>query len=245
MQKIYEIDFATLSGKEKSKFILYLRDLAEECFAEYPFEVAIKAQLLIFTRWWNSYRLMVPENPTPKILEIIIEKLWDFQEGKLAQSKFEEFAKCLEAVVLEIATGDTEKMDEDEKYYDFEAEYFGDWDDCYTSFLIDVSYICYEICEREIAWTGVEDILDGDIADLKIPLLEEMEEESNCTAIVLEKRAQQIYSTPTFCKVIALLQEDIRTALEGESITELRKRYQKEYLFPPEDCAKVTAEWCW
>ena len=61
MAKIYEIDFAALSSEEKSKFILNLKDLAEECFAASPFEVTINAQLLMFTRWWNSYRLMAPE----------------------------------------------------------------------------------------------------------------------------------------------------------------------------------------
>lgn len=244
MEKIYEIDFAALSAKEKSKFILDLRDLAEECFAEYSFEVAINAQLLIFTRWWNSYRLMIPENPIPKVMDIIMEKLWDYQEGKLEQSEFVYFAKCLDAVVLEIATGDTEKMDEDEAYYDFKAEYFEDWDDCYDSFLVDFSYIYYEIYQHEIAWTGVEDMIDGDIADLKIPLLEEMEEDSDCTAYAVEKRVQEIYSTPRFCQVIALLQKDIKTALEGKPMAELRKIYQNEYLFSPEDCARVTADWC-
>ena len=75
MAKIYEIDFAALSSEEKSKFILNLKDLAEECFAASPFEVTINAQLLMFTRWWNSYRLMAPEIPTPEILDIIMEKL--------------------------------------------------------------------------------------------------------------------------------------------------------------------------
>jgi len=244
MEKIYEIDFAALSSAEKSKFILDFRDMAQESFATDPFEVAINAQLLIFTRWWNSYRLMVPENPTPQILDMILEKLWDYQEGKLEKSEFVHFTNCLDAVTLEIATGDTEKLDEDEAYYDFKAEYFGDWDDCYNSFLIDISYLCYEISEHELDWTSIEDMLDCDIADLKIPLLEEMEEESGGTAAVVEQQMQKIYSTPRFCQVIALLQKDMQTVLEGKTITELRKIYQNEYLFSPEDCAKVTADWC-
>lgn len=241
--KIYEIDFAALNPEGKSKFILDLGFLASYCFMDCPFETAINAQLLIFTRWWNSYRLMIPENPTPQIMDIIMEKLWDYQEGKLEPSEFTYFAKCLEAVVFEIATGSTEKMDEDEAYYDFKAKYFEDWDDCYDSFLIDFSYICYEIREHELAWSNVEDIIDGDIADLKIPLLEGMEEDSNCTAFAQKKWTQQIYSTPRFCQVIALLQKDIKTALEGKPMEELRKVYQNEYLFSPEDCAKVTADW--
>lgn len=135
MAKIYEIDFAALSSEEKSKFILNLKDLAEECFAASPFEVTINAQLLMFTRWWNSYRLMAPEIPTPEILDIIMEKLWDYQEGKIEPSEFMRFADCLDAVVIEIATGHTEKLEENEAYYDFlrkqyQNEYLFSPEDC-------------------------------------------------------------------------------------------------------------------
>ncbi len=247
MAKIYEIDFAALSSEEKSKFILNLKDLAEECFAASPFEVTINAQLLMFTRWWNSYRLMAPEIPTPEILDIIMEKLWDYQEGKIEPSEFMRFADCLDAVVIEIATGHTEKLEEDEAYYDFKAQYFWNWADaelCYDSFLINVSYLFLEIKEHMIDWNGVQEIVDCDIADLKVPFLEEMDEALDCTANVLEQWFQEVYNTPRFCEVISLMQKDIQTALTGKPMAELRKQYQNEYLFSPEDCAKITAEAC-
>ena len=50
MKKIYDIDFAALSGEEKSKFILDFQEMARESFADCSFEVTINAQLLIFTR---------------------------------------------------------------------------------------------------------------------------------------------------------------------------------------------------
>lgn len=243
MEKIYEIDFEALSSAEKSKFVGRLGELAEKSFADYPFEVTINAQLLIFTRWWNSYRLMVPENPTPKIMDIIMEKLWDYQEGKLDQSEFVHFANCLDAVALEIATGDTEKMDEDESYYDFQSEYFEDWDDFYDGFVIELSYLCHEIREHEVIWYGVEELLYGDIADIKIPLFEGIDDVSGGTSAVVRQREQEIYSLPRFCQVIALLQKDMRMVLEGKPIAELRKIYQNEYLFSPEECAKVTSDW--
>lgn len=92
---------------------------------------------MIFTRWWNSYRLMAPDNPAPKILDIIMEKLWDYQQGTVEQSDFVHFANC----------------------------------------------------------------------------------------------------------VVALLQKDMRTALEGKPMAELREIYQNEYLFSPEECARVTDDW--
>lgn len=243
MEKIYEIDFAALSGAEKSEFMHRFKETAEREFENHPFEAAAIAQLLIFTRWWNSYRLMVPENPTPQIMDIILEKLWDYQEGKLPRPDFVHFSKCLDAAVLEIVTGDTEKLDEDEAYYDFQAEYFGDWDCYYDEFIVDLTYICYGISEHEMNWTNVESILDGDIADIKIPLFEGIEND-NGTLAAMEQRNQEIYSTPRFCQVIALLQKDMRTALEDRPIGELRSLYQKEFVFSPEDCAKVSSDWC-
>ena len=245
MAKLYEIDFAALSGAEKSKFILDLKDLAEECFAAYPFEVTINAQLLIFTRWWNSYRLLVPEIPAPEILETIMEMLWDYQEGKIEPSEFMRFADCLDAVVIEIATGDTEKLDKDEAYYDFKAQYFWNWaegEPYYNIFLIDASSLFEEIREHIIDWNCVQSIVDCDLADLKVPFLEEMDEAPDCTANVLEKWSQEVYNTPTFCEVISLLQRDIQNALSGMPMAELRKQYQSEYVFSPEDCAKITEE---
>nr|MDE6365248.1 hypothetical protein [Lachnospiraceae bacterium] len=242
MAKLYEIDFAALSGTEKSKFILDLKKLAEECFSAYPFEATINAQLLIFTRYWNSYRLMAPEIPTPKILDTIMEMLWDYQEGTIEPSEFMQFADCLDAVVIEIATGDTEKLDKDEAYYDFKARYFWNWaegESCYDCFLIDVSYLFQEISEHIIDWNGVQEIVDCDIADLKIPFLEEMDEALDCTANVLEEWFQEVYDTPRFCEVISFMQKDIQTAMTGKPMAELRKQYQNEYLFSPEDCAKI------
>ncbi len=243
MEKICEIDFAALSGAEKLEFVHRFDKIVEREFAEYPFETAVIAQLLIFTRWWNSYRLMVSENPTPRILDIVLEKLWDYHEGKLSHPDFVYFSKCLDAAVLEIVTGDTEKLDEDEAYYDFQTEYFGDWDCYYDEFIVDLTYLCCGISDHEMNWTNVESILDGDIADIKVPLFEGIEN-SDGTAAAIEQRDQEIYSTPRFCQVIALLQKDIRTALENRPIGELRSLYQNEYVFSPEDCAKVTSDWC-
>ena len=71
---------------------------------------------------------------TAEILDTIMRKLWDYQQGKIEQSDFVHFANCLDAITIEIATGDTEKMDEDEVYYDFKAEHFWNWDGSYNSF---------------------------------------------------------------------------------------------------------------
>ena len=54
------------------------------------------------------------------------------------------------------------------------------------------------------------------------------------------RRKREIYNTPTFCRVIALLQQDMRTALLDASLSELRAKYREEHLFSPEESAKIS-----
>lgn len=56
----------------------------------------------------------------------------------------------------------------------------------------------------------------------------------------LDQREKEIYNTPTFARVIALLQQDMRTALKRIPLPELRAQYQSEYLFSPEESAKIS-----
>ena len=55
-----------------------------------------------------------------------------------------------------------------------------------------------------------------------------------------ERREKETYNTPTFARVISLLQQDMRTALEDVPLPELRMQYQNEYLFSPEESAKIS-----
>lgn len=245
MKKIYETDFSALNPVQKYEFMYHFSDLAIESFASYPFEVVVQTQLLIFTRWWNSYRLMAPECPTPPIVDIIIQKFWDFQEGTLSLSEFQQFTKCLSAVVLEINTGDSSELEADASCQDFMDNYFNDWDglNFYISFFSEISIQLIAIAEHDISWSSILEILEGDLADIKLGFFEDIYEPSRYTANELKQHFQEAYNTPTFCKIIELLQKDMRTALEKKTITELRNLYKNEFLFAPEICAKITKEW--
>ncbi|NBI09503.1 hypothetical protein D1641_05635 [Colidextribacter sp. OB.20] len=91
MKLIYEIDFSALSPEGKQRFMNYLQDDMEACFEDEPLEVQRLAMTLIFTRWWNSYKHIAPEEPTPEILGTAIELLWDFLEGKCGDREFDRF----------------------------------------------------------------------------------------------------------------------------------------------------------
>lgn len=242
MQKIYDQNFAAFDDEQKAAFVYSFSKLAEESFAEQPFSIEIQAQLLIFTRWWNSYRLMSPKDPTPEILEIAMDDLWDYQSGKIEPIEFARFTKNLSAAALDIMTGDDSELQSDPFCLEFYQIHFPSWPLFYNEFLTNLTTLFEEIVNHIITWEPIEAMLYGDIGDTMIEVFESVY--TNPTGgykpAELDRRDREIYRTETFCRVIALLQKDMRTALEKIPIEILRTRYQDQYLFTPEDCAKIT-----
>ena len=92
-------------------------------------------------------------------------------------------------------------------------------------------------------WLPVEYILFNDI-DTMVDFFEEVYQDDQVDPTDplsgLKRRDREIYNTPTFSRVIALLQQDMRTALSDTPLPELRTRYRDEYLFSPEESAKIS-----
>lgn len=243
MEPIYEIDFSALSAEEKMEFMDELRDSMKESFRDKPFSAELLAETLIFTRWWNSYKYMAPAEPTPKILETAIELLWDFQEGKCPPEVFARFQKSFSDSALEILTGDDGELNEDPESDAFYRKYFGGWEAMsYNVFLSDLCTVLEEAVSGEITWDAVEGVIDGDIGDTMIDFFEPVfkKDSGGYYASELNRREMEAYNTPIFARVIMLLQKDMRTALENKPLSELRVQYQDEYLFSPEESAKIS-----
>ncbi len=243
MKPIYEIDFSALGAEEKMEFMNELRDSMKESFRGQPFFVELLAETLIFTRWWNSYKYMAPAEPTPKILETAIELLWDFLEEKCPPEVFARFQKSFSDSALEILTGDDGELNEDPESDAFYRKYFGEWEAIsYNVFLSDLCTVLEEAVSGEITWDAVEGVVYGDIGDTMIDFFEPVfkKDSGGYYASELERREMEAYNTPTFARVIALLQKDMRVAFEGRDLSQLRAQYQEEYLFSPEESAKIS-----
>lgn len=243
MEPIYKIDFPALDIEDKLQLVYNMASQAKASFAEQSFGVSLLAQTLIFTRWWNSYKHMAPNEPTPEILGIVLELLWDFQEGKCSTEEFARFQKSLSASALDIMTGDDSELIEDAESAAFYRRHFGQWKArSYDVFLTNLCTVIEEAAAGKITWRAVEDVVYGDIGDTMINFLEVINRNptGGGRSPEMVQRDRTIYSTPTFCRVIALLQQDMRAALEGASLAELRARYQTEYLFSPEESAKIS-----
>ncbi len=243
MEPVYEIDFSALDPEEKVEFMDDLRDSMAESFADQPAPVQILAQTLIFTRWWNSYQHMAPKEPAPEILGIAIELLWDFLEGKCGEAEFARFQKSFSDSALDILTGDDGELNEDPESDAFSRKYFTPWHA--LSYNVFLSYLCTvleEAVSQDFTWDAVEGVIDGDIGDTMIDFFEPIYRNASggYHPSELNRREKEAYSTPTFARVIALLQQDMRAALEGAPLAELRARYQNEYLFSPKESAKIS-----
>ncbi|MCI8423691.1 MAG: hypothetical protein HFF50_09195 [Lawsonibacter sp.] len=239
MKPIYKIDFSALSAEERVKFMADLRDWSAESFADQPAAVQILAQILIFTRWWNSYKHMAPKEPTPEILGIAIELLWDFLEGKCGEKEFARFQQSFSDSALDILVGDDGGLNEDPESDAFYKRYFVPWKSLsYNVFLSDLATVLEEAVSQNFTWDAVEGVLYGDIGDTMMDFFEPVYR--NPDGYERKRREKEAYNTPTFARVIALLQQDMRAALERTPLAELRARYRNEYLFSPEESAKIS-----
>ncbi len=243
MELVYEINFSALSSEEKVEFMDDLRDNMAESFASQPVFIQILAHTLIFTRWWNSYKHMAPKEPAPEILGIAIELLWDFQEGKCDKKEFARFQQSFSDSALEILTGDDGGLNEDSESDAFSRKYFTPWKAMsYNVFLSNLCTVLEETVSQDFTWDAVEGVIDGDIGNTMIDFFETVyrSPDGRSRSCDIERREKETYSTPTFARVIALLQQDMRTALAGVPLSELRAQYRNEYLFSPEESAKIS-----
>lgn len=99
-----------------------------------------------------------------------------------------------------------------------------------------------EAVSQEITWDAVEGVVYGDIGDTMIVFFETIykKDSNGYYSSELNQRQKETYDTSTFARVIALIQQDMRTALKGIPLPELRAQYRNECLFSPEESAKIS-----
>lgn len=244
----YAVDYSSMSTEGRCELMTRPQDDMEACFKDEPLEVQYLAMTLIFTRWWNSYKHMAPEEPTPEIVGTAIELLWDFLEGKCGDREFTRFQKSFYDSAYKVVFPDDQEMKEDPESDAFYQAHCSKWESkSYNHFFVWLAATMGDIAEKDVYslyWLPVEDLLLNDIAEGMIDFFETVYQDDqvnpNDPLSGLIRREREIYNTPTFCRVIALLQQDMRTALSDTSLAELRARYREEYLFSPEESAKIS-----
>ena len=244
----YAIDFSALSPEEKVELMSRPQDDMEASFEDEPLEFQRLAMALIFTRWWNSYKHMAPEEPTPEIIGTAIELLWDFLEGKCGDREFERFQKSFYDSADKVVFRDDRGLKDAQESEAFYQAHFSQWKSkSYNNFCVWFASLLKDIVNKggyNLSWLPVEYILFNDIEDM-VDFFEEVyqDDQDDSGGDLLAgflRRKREIYNTPTFCRVIALLQQDMRTALSDAPLAELRAKYREEHLFSPEESAKIS-----
>ena len=243
----YAIDFSALSPEEKCELMSRPQDDMEACFENEPLELQRLVMTLIFTRWWNSYKHMAPEEPAPEIIGTALELLWDFLEGKCGDKEFNRFQKSFYDSAHKVVFRDDRGLKEDPESEAFYQAHCSQWESkSYNNFFIWFAALLEDIAGKDgynLNWLPVEYILFNDIEamiDFFETVYQADQVDPDDPLSGFWRRERETYNTPTFARVIALLQQDMRTALSDTPLAELRARYREEYLFSPEESAKIS-----
>ena len=243
----YAVDFSSMSPEERYELMTRPQDDMESCFENEPLEIQRLAMTLIFTRWWNSYKHMAPEEPTPEIIRTAIELLWDYLEKKCGDKEFARFQRSFYNSAQKVVFGDDRGLKGDPESKAFYQAHCSQWESkSYNDFFIWLATLLEDIAGKDgypLYWLPVEYLLFNDIETM-IDFFETIYQggrvDPNDPLSGLKRREREIYNTPTFARVIALLQQDMRAALSDTPLAELRAKYREEYLFSPEESAKIS-----
>ncbi len=247
-QPFYAVNFSDLNPDEKFEMMSRPQDDMEAAFENEPLEVQRLAMALIFTRWWNSYKHMAPDEPTPEIIGTAIELLWDFLEGKCEDKEFDRFQKSFYDSAEKVVFRDARGLEDDQESEAFYQAHFSQWKSkSYNNFCVWFASVLKDVANKRgynLSWLPVEYLLFNDIENMidsfETVYQDDQVDPGEDPLAGFLRREREIYNTPTFARVIALLQQDMRTALSDTSLAELRAKYREEYLFSPEESAKIS-----
>lgn len=239
MKNVYEINYRKLCIEDKISFVGSFSKIAENSFEEESLEITWLAQLLIFSRSWNSYQYMDEPNMIPKVIPLAINLLWDYLDGKITIDELERFQEGFFAGILLLNTGDDSKINETEDVSQFFEKYFNGFNDFYIVFAESIAVLLKQVVRNEMSWYPVENLLYGDIGDDKIEFFEDIPENKASTVEQNKVCDSYTYRSKTFCSVIDFIQNDMREALQAQAISELREKYKEKFLFDIELCKKI------
>lgn len=205
IEPFYAVDFSSLSPEERCELMTRPQDDMDACFEDEPREVQRLALTLIFTRWWNSYKYMAPNEPTPEIIGTAIELLWDFLEGKCGDREFTRFQKSFDDSAYKVVFRDDRGLKEDPESEAFYQTHCSQWESkSYNDFFIWLASLLGNIAEEDgyLYFLPVEYMLFNDIAEGMIDFFETVYQgdrvDPNDPLSGLIRREREIYNTPPF-----------------------------------------------
>lgn len=249
MEYTIDTDFSLLHGSETSEWMLQFLEMVDCAFKDYKDDSRLLGNLLILERYIHTLQqgLAVSKKRISTGLEYACNLLWDFLEGHVTPSDFQDFANDYYACLLAYNVGNIH-TDAPKEFY---VQYFTDTNpDAYELLAVEwssgllmqlvsiaggrIDFDEFEEC-KQIDFYGVNVMLevleDACIGLTNTPL-------SSCMAKDLRIAMEQVHQTSLFQKIIKFIQEDIQVAQKAvpEEFVSLRNVY-KEYTIIPEEYA--------
>ncbi len=249
-------DFSKLDSQSANKFMTAFTDIADDAFCDRDEKCRLLADMLLMSRFLNAVRLAMETQGaelSPGITKAY-NILWDHLEGKTQPVEFEEFANNLNGFYSNCAVGTD--FDVPEEFY---AEYVPnaaeltalelclfEW--CDFLLLALVSKAGWHIphfednCPEDIDFGGLSEMLDL-ISDMCLELCDINVPSSRAGDLL--KAEEQLYKTPLYTGFIAVLQNDLKTALNAApaDYRGLREKYRTLSALPDEYAARLPLDY--
>lgn len=251
---IFMVNYADLESNEKKQMCYDFSINTQESCKEFSNNIQVLAQLTFINRVFNSYNkaLVQAGKKMSMLISDGINLLWDYLENKCSKESFEKFSNGINAISLYINTGDKSEFEDN---YEFVYKYLDEWNGNIDLIMLlnTVASLFFQISQENIDFYSIsEDCILGELQEVVAECFEDVY--TNLTGGYkydeLELRMTQICESDTFVKIMSLLLQDMKEAVkyEGKDIEEikkLRKKYEKELLFPSvetEELAKYFKE---
>ena len=238
--KKYALDtnFSLLNSSQANEWLSKFLEIAEIAFKDSNNNIRLLGNLLVLERYVNTLRqgLAAKGKHLSAGLQHSIDLLWEYLEGYLTPTDFQDFANDFYTCLLAFNVGTTQ--DAPKEFYEL---YFRDtnceayellaieWSSGLLMQLVSIAggRLDYEEFENyeKIDFYGI---------DIMFHILEDGYIETTNTLCSLKER-EQICQTPLFRQIIVYAQDDLQKALNAvpNQFLSLRNKYQK-YMFVPE-----------
>lgn len=251
MEYTIDMDFSLLKGSQTGEWISEFMSMADKAFQDKDDCLRLLGNLLIMDRYVNTLRegLAFSDKKISAGLEYACSLLWDYLEGNIIPTDFQDFANDYYDCLLAYSVGDV--CDAPKEFYD---KYFaGGTPDSYEQLAMEwssgllmqlvsiaggrIDFDDFEGC-RKIDFYGIDIMLhileDACIGLTNTPLPTNMAKD-------LESAMEQARQTPLFQGIVRQVQDDLQVAVASvpSEFVSLRKECRERTIIPEQYAARL------
>lgn len=255
-QDLLSCDFGALKPEEKKQLIYKIAEHLDRTMEGCSFRQKLLSQLLFVQRTCHLYQYIEKNLPAPMpvLIPEMMDYTWKFFLNEVSPEELAWFEKASLSIVLAVDVGEDYG---EEEFPEFWNQYHAGWDsslacNIYPEIMNAVSYLLDQAVSKKISWY---ELTDGELMGVLAEYISDGELESvykkesgGYKYAEIERHLTEIYDSPTFGRIFARLQEDLRVAVSmkddewtKEKLESLRRTYEKKGIFDWEEEEKIVA----